>query len=311
MRNAARGCVFAALLGLAGCVDFGDFGDSERFHEDFHYSYPLTPGGRVSIENFNGSVEISGWEQNSVEVNGTKYGSEKSLLESIRIEVRSESGAVQIRTERPSEHFGSSGARYRLRVPRKAQLDAIVSTNGSLRIEDIEGMARLRTSNGAIRVSRIHGEVDARTTNGSIELSSVEGNVNVHTSNGSVHAEASHGSFEAVTSNGSIHASLTEPTNGWPVRLHTSNSRIDLRVNAAKLPDIKAETGNGSIEVHLPQAVNARLRASTTHSHISTDFDVTVQGGFRSDNELEGTIGQGGPLLELITHNGGIKVLRL
>ena len=37
--------------------------DSSRYREDFHYSYPQTAAGRLSIENFNGSVEITGWRK--------------------------------------------------------------------------------------------------------------------------------------------------------------------------------------------------------------------------------------------------------
>ena len=64
----------AGLLGLAGCdIDDLDIGGSERSSQDFHYSYPMQPGGRLSVENFNGSVEISGWDQDTVDISGTKY----------------------------------------------------------------------------------------------------------------------------------------------------------------------------------------------------------------------------------------------
>jgi hypothetical protein len=42
------------VLLLTGCVEFGDFGDSEAYKEDFHHTYPLSPGGSVSVETFNG-----------------------------------------------------------------------------------------------------------------------------------------------------------------------------------------------------------------------------------------------------------------
>ena len=46
---------------LAGCdeMDLGNIGGSDRYREDFHYSFALNPGGTVRLENFNGSVEIS------------------------------------------------------------------------------------------------------------------------------------------------------------------------------------------------------------------------------------------------------------
>src|SRR5579885_502067 len=60
------------LLALAGC-DIEDFAASERSTTDFHYSYALKSGGRLSLENFNGSVEITGWDQETVDISGAKY----------------------------------------------------------------------------------------------------------------------------------------------------------------------------------------------------------------------------------------------
>jgi hypothetical protein len=58
--------------------------------------------------------------------------------------------------------------------------------------------------------------------------------------------------------------------------------------------------------------VRASLKANTSNSSIDTDFDVTVRAGELRKSSLEGAIGGGGgPILDLTTSNGGIKVLRL
>ena len=46
--------IAAGLVVLAGC-DIEDLGSFQRYHEDFHYNYPLKPGGRLTVEGFNGS----------------------------------------------------------------------------------------------------------------------------------------------------------------------------------------------------------------------------------------------------------------
>src|SRR5579863_7739261 len=89
--------VAVAFLALSGCIYVGDFGDGGRFKEDFHKTFPLDPGGTVTIENSNGAIEIMGWEQNSVEVNGTKYASSQDLLESLRVEMSGSPTSVRIR----------------------------------------------------------------------------------------------------------------------------------------------------------------------------------------------------------------------
>jgi len=63
--------ILGALVLLTACEDFvrGNWGNSERFKDDFHYSYPLKAGGSLSVENFNGSIEILGWDQDKAVAN--------------------------------------------------------------------------------------------------------------------------------------------------------------------------------------------------------------------------------------------------
>jgi DUF4097 and DUF4098 domain-containing protein YvlB len=299
----------ALMLSLAGCVDFAELGDSQRYKEDFHYTYPLQAGGSVTLENTNGSVEILGWGQDNVDITGTKYASTPALLNAVKITTYAASGSVRIRTERPLEQHGGAGARYVIHVPRKVLLDSIVTSNGGIQVRDVEGNARLKSSNGAVRVEKMHGDLDARTSNGGIETSELEGNARLHTSNGSIKALASHGSFEGETSNGGINVTLTDPTTDWPVRLHTSNGRVEATVRAAKMPDVKAETSNSSILLRLPENAGARLRAHTSsHSEVYTDFHLTS--GSQTKGRLDGSVGSGGAMVDLASSNGSIKVLK-
>ncbi len=305
------------LLALAGCHEWGDWGPSDRFREDFHYSYTLNPGGTLSIDNFNGAVEISGWDQNTVEVNGTKYASSKEYLDDVKIDVSDTPGVIRIRTIRPSMSSGGYGARYTIRVPKRVMLDEINTSNGLIRVDGIDGTARLRTSNGPVRIERLKGDLNARTSNGGIYLRDYDGNARLQTSNGSIEAEASRGSFEAETSNGKIEATLNDPAANWPVKLHTSNGHIELNIKGAKVPDVRADSSNSSIVVRLPASANARVRASTSrHSSITSDFDTLMSLANDDDrrhrhSDVEGTIGNGGPLIDLSTRNGSIKILKL
>jgi DUF4097 and DUF4098 domain-containing protein YvlB len=304
--------VLAASLLLPGCLYIGDFADADTYHEDFHSTHPLDPGGTVSVETFNGSIEVRGWEQNSVEVNGTKSASSKGVMDALRIEVNAIPGLVRIRAVRPPDFYRNMGVRFSIRVPRKALLDTVSTSNGRVQVEDVEGRARLHTSNGGIRVSRVKGEVEARTSNGTIEAQDVDGNVNLHTSNGAIRAETTHGSFEGTTSNGSITARLNDPAATWPVRAESSNGHIELTLDAKQLPEVRASTSNSSILVRLPASASARVRANTSHNSITSDFDGLESGdGRRRHSELHGNIGSGGPLIDLSSSNGSIKILKL
>ena len=295
--------LLAALL-LMGC-DYEDFGPSDRYRAEFHYT--LKPTDRLSVENFNGEIEIAGWDEPSIEVTGTRYAATQENLDHIRIDVHESAGLTEIRTVHPDTFHGNQGARYLIRAPRQTLVDRVVSSNGSVRVHDMTAAARIHTSNGPVRVENVKGGVDAETSNGGIELDSVTGRLNLHTSNGRIRAEELTGACDAETSNGSVTLRYKDAPDG-SVHVHTSNGSVDVTMEQSPKNGVRAETSNGSITVELPGNAAARLNAQTSQS-ISTDF--AVSDGMNSDHEkhhLEGDIGSGGPLIELTTHNGGIRL---
>jgi DUF4097 and DUF4098 domain-containing protein YvlB len=260
----------AGLLFLSGC-DIEDFSGT-RYERDFHYGFPLNAGGKLTVETFNGGIEISGWDENTVDISGTKYGPTQELADDVQVSIDHTPARVAVRVERPSMHHNNMGAKFIVKVPRSAVVDYVTSSNGGIRIVDVVGPARLRTSNGGIHVTGLSGALEAHTSNGSItaELDRVDG----------------------------------------PVELETSNGGIDVRLPQKIRDGVRAHTSNGGITVRLPEGLDARVSAHTSNSRVTSDFDVKMQGEI-GRNSIEGTIGSGGPLLDLSTSNGGIRLSRM
>jgi DUF4097 and DUF4098 domain-containing protein YvlB len=147
------------------------------------------------------------------------------------------------------------------------------------------------------------------TSNGGVELNAHNGPAVVYTSNGQIRADEVRGAFEARTSNGSINATLKDPEPGKPVKLESSNGSITIALETLR-GDVRATTSNSSITLKVPPSINAQLKARTSNSSIHTDFDVNVRGTI-SKNSIDGTIGSGGPVIDLTTSNGSIRVQRL
>jgi DUF4097 and DUF4098 domain-containing protein YvlB len=297
-----------ALFGLAGC-DLEDFG-GPRYNQDFHYSYPLKEGGRLSLDTFNGAVDVSTWDQATVDVSGTKYGPSQAAADALRIDIVDTPGSVSIRVARPSDFRGGRGARFQVKIPRKTVLDEITTSNGAIQVLGGAGPARLRTSNGAIHVDAADGDVDVRTSNGSVEVTDVAGEVVAHTSNGRIRLDNVHGGLQAETSNGSITAIVASNQDVRPVRLESSNGGIDLTLPPNLASGVRASTSNAGITLHMAGPVNARVSARTSNASVSSDFQVRVEGELNK-NHMEGVMGNGGPLLDLSTSNGSIRFLRM
>jgi hypothetical protein len=299
----------AGLLFLAGC-DFDDFNlNNERYSKDFHYSFPLKPNGRLTVESFNGSIEISGWDQDSVDISGAKYGPTQERADGLLIETNNAPDSVSVRAIRPSERRNNEGARFVIKVPRSALLDRITTSNAPIRTQDCAGPARLRTSNGSVRVQALHGSLDAQTTNASVDLIDVEGDVIAHSSNGHIHAEGLRGGFDASTSNAGVNAKIARTDRS--IRVETTNGAVELSLPANLTGNVKVNTSNSGITIRIPDSANARILARTSNSSISSDFDLKVHGEI-GKNHMDGAIGSGnGPLIDLATSNGGIHLMKM
>src|SRR5579864_8972086 len=117
---------------LTGC-DLEDLADNGRFSSDFHYAYPLRPGGSLSVESFNGGVEVTGWDRDTVDISGTKYGPTQQAADGLRIDIDKAPDSVSIRAVRPSDRRNNQGARFVIKIPRGVALARIVTSNGGIR----------------------------------------------------------------------------------------------------------------------------------------------------------------------------------
>ena len=270
----------------------------------------MKPGGTLSIENFNGSIEIVSWEKDEVDVNGTKYAGTEDLLRQIKVEGVQQGNALRLRTIRREPRRGNCGAKYILRVPKKMMLEGIVSSNGGIRVENIVGNARLQSSNGSIKIRSVEGNLEAKTSNASIDVSSLIGDFVGRTSNGSIRVDGLQGGFAATTSNSSITARVEKLAEGRRVQADSSNGSIDLSLPDYKGQAMDLDTSNSGIVLRLPSKLNADLRASTSNSSVSSEFEMTMTGAI-SKTRMDGKIGNGGGPIRLTTSNGSIRLQKL
>src|SRR5258708_15659417 len=94
-----------------------------------HYSYPMQPGSKLTIDNRNGSVEITGWDQNTIDITATKYAETQQLLDQVKVDIAVAADGVHIRTIAPSES-GRIGVKYVIKTPRRTELAEIRTSNG-------------------------------------------------------------------------------------------------------------------------------------------------------------------------------------
>lgn len=126
--------------------------------------------------------------------------------------------------------------------------------------------------------------------------------------NGALDIDAVGGDVRASTINGRLNARGL----GGEARLSTVNGRLVAVFD--KLPENKNVTlsaVNGALEITLPSAARAHLKANTLHGGISNDFNLSVRRGTHIGHDLMGTLGGGATTrVQLNTVNGAIAIRR-
>lgn len=244
---------------------------ADRLEETFKKRLDANGFTALSIQNVNGSINVSSWDKKEVEiiaykkVHATNPDRAKRLMSALKVEIEENGDKITVKSILPNSRKnqsngffswlfsgGNSGTSisYEIKVPRKMDLN-VRSTNGGLRIVGCGGEMVFATTNGKIKAEELSGSVKARSTNGSVYVQFVK---------------------------------------------------------VSKNDEMSFKTTNGSIKVYLPYNTDADIEARTTNGSIRCELPITERYE-RSKKRLEAEINDGGPLYYFKTTNGSISIL--
>lgn len=126
----------------------------------------------------------------------------------------------------------------------------------------------LEAHNGGITIIDVQGEIEFATKNGGVRLARVGGDVYGETKNGGLKVVLDGESWDGE--------------------------------------GMDVATTNGGIDLEIPEEYSARLFMGTKNGGVHSDLPGLVTG--RRSKSIRATIGDGGPLLRLVTKNGGLSV---
>ncbi|HEY2324634.1 MAG TPA: DUF4097 family beta strand repeat-containing protein [Thermoanaerobaculia bacterium] len=238
-----RRLVIAALLTIAAAALH-----AETLSQTIDKTFEVRPGATFALDNVNGHVNVTSWDQPRIRVRAVKTVSRaddpRGTLNALRVEMTPRDGGVSVHTVYPKHgdlgfvdfftgNWVDAKVEYDVTVPRSMSLN-VETTNGTIEVNGVSGLLKVETTNGSIRLDRCAGNIDATTTNGRVtaELLSID----------------------------RTHAN----------RLSTTNGKIVLTVPSSLAAEIDASTTNGSIDSEL---------AVTTHSISHHSLRGTVNGG--------------------------------
>src|SRR5215471_2105945 len=182
MRSPWKASVPAAIVLLAASL--AQATDSKEIHQ----TIPLDRDGRLSIENFKGSISVTTWDRPEVRM-GVRIDPdgpssdpneiEKAALTEVRVSGSGSSVRIQSSYERLRSHrflgiFGFENnslpfVHYSIEMPATAHLE-IKDYKSEIRVADLKADLKVKTYKGTVTIAGLDGGADLETYKGEMSI---------------------------------------------------------------------------------------------------------------------------------------------
>jgi DUF4097 and DUF4098 domain-containing protein YvlB len=230
------------------------------------------PDGTVEIGLIGGTVEITGWDRDQVEVTGT-IGNDVE-----RLRVESDGRNVEIEVE-------VAGEEGMARRATEARVDLVVHVPraSAVEVESVSADVSVDDTSGRIACESVSSTIEIRGRAREIEASTVSGDIEVHLAD-----ELAEGEFGSVSGDLVLSSAL------------------------AAGAELSFESVSGDVELHLPAETSARFSVETFSGKIENDFGpAPVQASeYVPAKSLSFTTGGGSASVEVESFSGRIQLRR-
>lgn len=270
--------------------------DNQGFIEREEKRFTVEGVAELSLQTFDGSVEVRGWDRPEVVIEIEKRAEDKEAIDKITVLAEQTGNKIQVDVRHSGSStfvgmgsFTSPSARLIVNAPRKVNL-VVRTGDGSVVVERLDGKLDLRSADGRIRATETAGDLLAESGDGSLALEDVEGRVEARTNDGTIRISGVPGAVRARSGDGSI--------------------VLRIRRGAVMTEDWMVATSDGSISAELPDDFNALIEAEPgSDSRARSDLELAdAVGGTREQRSLRGRLGTGGKTFLLRTGDGSIRL---
>lgn len=275
------GVVALAAMGTPRLRSQSASGGSDQA-EHFQKTFSIANGGTLEVENYKGTIHVTGADTNQVSVDVTKRfdGSDadrKWWMENIQVNFHNDSNRVAVEVKYPScnfcwaDHDYNASVELEIHVPRQINVRlngykpemTIAGTQGDVRVKSYKSSIQLDSTTGAVRIDTYKNTVKLRNVNvrGPLEIKSY---------------------------------------------------KADAEIDARSLGDTAIlENTKGVIVLRVPASAGLNVDfEGSRRSSFQSDFAMTSQtGSFNSS--FRGTVNQGGTRVRLRTEKGSVSLEKL
>lgn len=261
-----------------------------------------SPDGEIEISNIAGSVTVSGWSRDEVEVTGELGRNVKELI------VERDGDKVTIKVKVPRKSSSRIASDLVIMAPQKSSLD-ISTVSADITVADISGEQYLSTVSGDIETETAGNDILANAVSGDIEIAGNESRneTDANTVSGDITLFRGSGTVRIESVTGAL---LVDEGTFGRADLGTVNGEIGFRAGLEQGARFFAETVNGDVEVELAGDVSAKIDIETFNGRIRNCFGPKAErtSEYAPGWELGFTEGGGDGRIDIATMNGSISI---
>jgi DUF4097 and DUF4098 domain-containing protein YvlB len=253
-------------------------------------------GSRLEISNFQGQVNVTAWNKNAVRIEA-EHGRRTHVVFSI------EGRSLKIDTS--NDRGIPASVDFQLSVPSWMPLD-VSGTMTDVSVDGTEGSIKVETVNGDVTVRGGRDYIELSSVQGVVELAGAKGHMKLSSINEGVIVRGVSGQIEAETVNGDVMLDDVQLDG-----LTVSSVGGDVWFNGPLKPGgrYQLESHSGDLQVVTADAPDANLSVSTYSGEFSSDFDLAMHGEGKRER-LQFTLGRGGSQISLESFSGDIQLLK-
>ena len=295
MRLALRVVVAVLLLAVAAVAAASN-------DRTFDRQVPAQPRGVVEVSNVSGSVEVSGWDRNEVNV----HAELDSGVE--RVDVSSDGGRTTIKVILPHASGHGGEARLQVKIPKDSELD-VSAVDADVTTNAVLGVQRLSAVSGNIAAELAGADVELKTVSGDLRLKGhgLPARLHVSSVSGDVHLEHGAGELEASTVNGTLIVSFDSAR---AVRARTTSGDLRIEGKLTRGATLEASTVSGDLNVRASADGGYAYEVSSFSGDITDCFNASPERAskYGPGSRLEGTRAEGTGHLRLKTMSGDVQL---
>lgn len=274
------------------------------FAEDVDRTIDAAADGHVDVSNISGSVTVTGWNRNTVEVTGTLGRNVEELI------LERHGDKVIVKVKVPKERGRSIGidSKLRIKVPQNSSID-IGTVSADIDVIDVTGEQGLHTVSGDVNTNHTGADIRVESVSGDVEVSGdhADGEVSAASVSGDIRLFRLAGDVEAESVSGdvAVTAGLFARVN-----LETVTGEIVFEGELQKGSKLTIDSVNGDVDAEFSGAVSVRFDIDTFNGKIRSCFDPQPERASKYGPgwELQFTEGDGDSRVMISTLNGDVTI---